>query len=157
MSNPKLNVRHPQRPDVRDILRVERKSHPRRKGEKWMTENELVGFIGRKGTRAWVGEEGKGNVVGFALVANPNEDELVIEKLCVDADYSGNGFEERLLKEVCHYNEKRGLKSEIVAYVRESDFETLRQFKTLGFQSKLARNYFGQEDAVRFAKPAKLN
>ena len=108
---------------------------------------DFVNFIRKKNTYAYVIKEGD-LIVGFFLL-EVKENEVSIEKICIDKNYKNSGFEKEVLNFICN----KEYRNRITHTCRENDMETIKLFKANDFTGKLNKNYFGEDvDGIKFIK-----
>ncbi len=115
--------------------------------KKAWTSSDFIDFIKKRNTYTYVISENQ-IIIGF-LLFEVKENELLIERICVDKQYRRCGFGKEMLKFV--YNKKYSNK--ISFYCKENDIDSIKFFQKCDFVAKLEKNYFGNdEDAIKFTK-----
>lgn len=115
--------------------------------DKAWTSNKFIDFIKKKNTYTYTISEGD-LIIGF-LLFEVKENEVVIEKICIDKDFKNSGFELELLNFVYLKN----YKNKVVFYCPEENDELISFFKNNNYIGKLSKDYFGLgKDAIKFIK-----
>lgn len=140
--------------NLKDIVDIERKNCTIEDpdfglmvSDKAWTSNKFMDFIKKKNTYTYTISEGD-LIIGF-LLFEVKENEVVIEKFCVDKDFKNCGFETELLNFVYLKN----YRNKVVFYCPEEDDESIIFFKQNNYTGKLSKDYFGfGKDAIKFNK-----
>jgi len=112
----------------------------------WNSSN-FVDFVKKKNTYSYTISEGL-VIVGF-LLFEVKENELLIERICIDKDFRRSGFG----KELLDFIHSKKYKNKIVFYCKEDDVATIKFFKKNDFIANLEKDYFGiDDDAIKFTK-----
>ena len=112
----------------------------------WNSSN-FVDFVKKKNTYTYTISEGL-IIIGF-LLFEVKENELLIERICIDKDFRRSGFGKDFLDFI--YNKK--YRNKIVFYCKEDDIATIKFFKKNDFVASLEKNYFDiDDDAIKFTK-----
>jgi ribosomal protein S18 acetylase RimI-like enzyme len=115
--------------------------------KKAWNSSDFVNFIKKKNTYTYTISEGP-IIVGF-LLFEVKENELLIERICIDIDFRKSGFGKELLDFI--YNKKYANK--ITFYCKEDDVCSIQFFKKNNFVANLEKNHFGvDDDGIRFTK-----
>jgi ribosomal protein S18 acetylase RimI-like enzyme len=115
--------------------------------KKAWNSSDFVDFVKKKNTYTYTISEGL-IIVGF-LLFEVKENELLIERICIDKDFRRSGFGKDFLDFI--YNKK--YRNKIVFYCKEDDVNTIKFFKKNDFTANLEKNYFGiDDDAIKFTK-----
>ena len=139
-------IRFPERTDLSTIADIERKCHAKLKETAW-SEQDFIRFFGSNQTRAYVLEEGEGNVVGFILLNFADEEELVITRLSIHPDYRRSGFGSHLLSLAVKVGSNKLRRSLVTSYVEWADKESQNFYSKNKFQSKISEN----EEKIAFS------
>lgn len=111
------------------------------------SSTDFINFIRKKNTYAYVIKEGD-LVVGFFLL-EVHENEVSIERICIDKNYRNSGFG----KEVLNFIYKKEYRNKVTHTCREDDMEAINFFKSNDFVGKLSKNHFGEDkDGIKFYK-----
>ena len=112
----------------------------------WNSSN-FVDFVKKKNTYSYTISEGT-LIIGF-LLFEVKENELLIERICIDKDFRRSGFG----KEFLNFIHAKKYRNKIVFYCKEDDISSIKFFKKNDFIASLEKNYFDfDDDAIKFTK-----
>lgn len=115
--------------------------------KKAWNSSDFVNFIKKKNTYTYTISEGP-IIVGF-LLFEVKENELLIERICIDKDFRRSGFG----KEFLDFIHSKKYRNKTVFYCKEDDVPTIKFFKKNDFIANLEKNYFDiNDDGIRFTK-----
>ena len=114
--------------------------------KKAWNSSDFVDFVKKRNTYSYTISEGS-LIVGF-LLFEVKENELLIERICIDKDFRRSGFG----KEFLDFINGKKYKNKIVFYCKEDDVATIKFFKKNDFVANLEKGYFGIDDAIKFTK-----